>query len=200
MSDAAFILASASTTRAALLRDAGLNFEVRPAAIDERSIEALHTANGDPAMEIALSLATAKATAIAETGASLPVVGADQVMEIGGAMGHKPETMAVAAEQLARLSGKVHFLHTAAVITLPDGTLAWHKVEPVRLAMRSLSAADIAHYLDQVGERALTSVGGYQIDGPGIKLFDDIHGDYFAVLGLPMLPLIKALRDLDVIT
>ncbi len=196
-----FTLASASETRARLLRAAGLSFDVRPARIDERAVEAEGRAAGEAPAAIACRLAVAKGRAVlTEMGGTVPVVAADQVLEVDGAIEHKPASRAAAAEQLARLAGAVHFLHTAAVIIRADGEQVWERVATARMAMRPLSPDEIEAYLDTVGDLALTSVGGYQIEGPGIQLFDDVHGDYFGILGLPLLPLLKALRNAGILT
>ena len=190
-----FVLASQSAARARLLENAGLEFSVEPAVIDEREIEVPLKAADRSAGDIALALATAKAADVLTKMPGNLVVGADQVMAVDASLAHKPATRDDAAKQLAGLSGKTHQLHTAAVI-LSDRGRVWDHVSVASLAVRTLSDQDIDRYLRAAGNGALASVGAYQIEGPGIQLFDDIRGDYFAILGLPLLPLVKALRDL----
>jgi septum formation protein len=185
------VLASRSATRIKMLENAGLVFSAEPSTIDERAVEAplLHR----QAAAIALALAEAKARDVAQRRPANAVIGADQTMELAGQRFNKPGTRQEAAEQLAVLSGATHHLHTAAVI-ISGEELIWQHSVSARLTMRVLSPAAIEHYLDTVGDSALTSVGGYQIEGPGIQLFEEIAGDYFAILGLPLLPLLTALR------
>ncbi len=190
-----FVLASQSAARATLLENAGLEFSVEPAAIDEREIDRRLIGAGRSAGDIALALASAKAADVANRTPGEIVVGADQVMAIDGEFGHKPATHEDAARQLANLSGKTHQLHTAAVI-VSDRDRIWDHVSVASLSVRALSDQDIDRYLRAAGKHALASVGGYQIEGPGIQLFDNIQGEYFSILGLPLLPLVKALRDL----
>ena len=190
-----FVLASQSATRIMLLKNAGLAFSADPAAIDERGIEIPLIAAGRPAGDIALALALAKATDVLSRRAGEVVVGADQVLSIDGGLAHKPATRGEAAARLAELSGRTHQLHTAAVI-LSDRGPKWDHIDVAHMTVRVLSDGEIEAYLDTAGEGVLASVGGYQIEGPGLQLFDDIQGDYFAILGLPLLPLLKALRDL----
>jgi septum formation protein len=187
------ILASGSSTRAAILRNAGIPFTVRPAAVDERAVEAPLVARGCTPKEIALALAEAKATAVS-AGSDGLVIGADQTLDLDGRPWTKPASLDVARRQVAALSGKTHALH-AAVVTARAGAIVWRHVESAQLTMRTLTARQIDLYLAEVGDRALTSVGAYQVEGPGIKLFERIEGDHFAILGLPLLPLLAHLRN-----
>lgn len=189
-----FILASKSPTRIALLDNAAISFKAIPARIDERAVEAPLIAEGRTAAEIALALAEAKALDVAASRAGSRVVGADQTLDVDGERLNKPPTIDAARSQLRSLSGRTHYLNTA-VVVVDRGTVRWRHVETVGLTMRALSDAAIDGYLDRVGDVALTSVGAYQIEGPGIQLFDRIDGDYFAILGLPLLPLLRWLRD-----
>lgn len=190
---ARIVLASTSATRIGILRNAGLTFAAAPSKIDERAVEAPLAAAGSPPAEIALALAEAKALAISRTEPDACVIGADQTLDLDGVRWHKPETIADARSQLRALSGMTHALHSA-VAGARHGTVAWRYVDTALLTMRVLSAAEIDAYLALVGESALSSVGAYQIEGPGIQLFDKIEGDYFTILGLPLLPLLKWLR------
>ncbi len=187
------ILASASPSRIALMTAAAVPFTARPAPIDERMIEAPLLAAGASADHIAADLAKAKALAVGREAPEAIVIGADQTLELDGELWTKPGDMAEAREQLARLSGRTHALHTAAAVAR-HGVITWRESVTARLTVRPLTAAAIDAYLARVGEAALKSVGAYQIEGPGIQLFDAIDGDYFAILGLPLLPLIRYLR------
>ena len=187
------VLGSASASRIALLRNAGLDFTARPAAIDERSIEAPLVAAGASPAEIAMALAEAKALAVAKDASGVLVIGADQVLGVDGRCWHKPASLAEARDQLLALSGQTHTLETAMAVA-DAGAIAWRHADTARMTMRQLSAGEVDGYLGEVGERALASVGAYQIEGPGIRLFEAIDGDYFAILGLPLLPLLGFLR------
>jgi septum formation protein len=190
---APIVLASASPARIALLKSAGVAFTARPAPIDERAVEAPLVEAGAGAADVAAALAEAKAMAVGGEMPQAIVIGADQTLELAGRRCTKPATLAEAREQLRRLSGRTHRLHTAAA-AVRAGAVVWRHRETARLTMRPLSDAVIDRYLARVGKAALASVGAYQIEGPGIQLFDSIDGDYFAILGLPLLPLIKFLR------
>lgn len=187
------VLASASASRIGLLRNAGITFTARPAAIDERAVEAPLVAAGAAPDEIAAALAEAKALEVAGEAPDALVVGADQVLSAGGRSWHKPADMAEARNQILALAGRTHMLHTAVAVSRA-GAIGWRHGETARMTMREMSADAVDAYLAEVGEAALTSVGGYQIEGPGIRLFDAIDGDYFAILGLPLLPLLGFLR------
>jgi septum formation protein len=188
-----FILASASPARRALLRHAGLRFQTIPAALDERSAERPLVEAGADAADIALGLAMAKATMVSEMRPADLVLGADQVLSVEGERLDKPADMEEARRQLLRLSGTTHELHAAAAFARA-GDILWQHVETVRLSMRPLTPAIIGRYLAAVGEAALGSVGAYQIEGRGIQLFEHIEGDLFAVMGLPLLPVLAHLR------
>jgi septum formation protein len=188
------VLASASASRAALLRNAGIDFTVRPAVIDERNIEAPLAAAGASPADIATALAEAKALAVATDESDALVIGADQVLCADDRSWHKPADLAEARNQLLALSGRTHTLETAVVVARAN-TVLWRQSDSARMTMRTLSAAFVDAYLDEVGQTALTSVGAYQIEGPGIRLFEAIDGDYFAILGLPLLPLLQFLRE-----
>jgi len=187
------VLASASKARIAMLDAAGVPFTARPAPIDERAVEAPLVAAGAAPAAIAMALAEAKAIAVGRAEPDAIVIGADQTLELDGARWVKPATLAEARSQLARLSGRTHALHTA-VAAARGGSVVWRHAESARLTVRQLSAAFIDRYLERVGEAALASVGAYQIEGFGIRLFDAIDGETFAILGLPLLPLLAFLR------
>ena len=188
------ILASQSPVRSALLRAAGIGFEAIPSRIDERKVaEPLIKAQKSPG-EIALALAEAKATGLGKGDRAAFVIGADQTLDLNGELWTKPDSMEAAREQLIKLSARTHVLHSA-VVGVHRGTVAWRHLESAGMTMRALSLGEIRVYLETVGEAALGSVGAYQIEGPGIQLFERIEGDYFTILGLPLLPLLKWLRD-----
>ncbi|HEX7073510.1 MAG TPA: Maf family nucleotide pyrophosphatase [Hyphomicrobiaceae bacterium] len=189
------ILASASPTRQRLLTAAGIPFKAVAACVDETVIRETLTADGaevDPA-DMAEVLARAKAEDVSARHPGSIVIGADQVLSCGSELFTKPGTMDRARDALLALRGRAHQLHTAAVIA-EDGETEWVHVDTADLWMRNFSPAFVGRYLAKVGGDVLGSVGAYQIEGPGIQLFERIEGDYFAILGLPMLPLLKELR------
>lgn len=192
------VLASGSRIRAELLRNAGLTFDVDPARVDERAIEAPLLESDFSPEDIAQVLAEAKAQEVSERRPGALVIGADQVLDFDGERLTKPADMEAARRQLLAMSGKTHALHSAAAIAR-DGQTLWRNVGTVRLTMRPFGPEFVGRYLAGVGEVALTSVGAYQLEGPGIQLFSAIDGDYFTVLGLPLLPLLGELRVLGAI-
>ncbi|MCX5520683.1 Maf family protein [Kaistia defluvii] len=190
------ILASTSSTRIALLRNAGIDFEAISPQVDERALETPLLAAGASPAEIALALARAKALAINGPGAL--VLGGDQVLDLDGERFVKPADRADAARQIARLAGKTHRLRTAVVLA-EAGEIVWELVTTASLTMRPLDDEDIERYLDAAGDSALWSVGAYLLEGVGIQLFSAIEGDYFSILGLPLLPLLEILRQRGVL-
>jgi septum formation protein len=185
------VLASKSKARRKLLEDAGIVIEARPADIDERALEA--KSGTQDAAKIASLLAAEKAKSIARQMPGRLVLGADQTLAAGTKRFSQPADRDAAAEQLEALSGKTHLLHSAIAVACDDTVLFAHG-DTARMTMRALSAPMIAAYLDVAGEAATSSVGAYQVEGPGIQLFDTIDGDYFTILGLPLLPLLAFLR------
>ena len=192
------ILASASETRRALLANAGLSFEVIPAAIDERAAEAPLLDAGASLDDVALALAMAKAVSVSETRPGSLVIGADQVLELDGERMTKAEDMEAARRQLLRLSGRTHLLHSA-VACARDGEIVWQHAETAVMTMRRLTPEVIGRYLAAVGEEGLKSVGCYQLERRGVQLFDAVEGDFFAILGLPLLPLLAFLRSAGIL-
>jgi septum formation protein len=186
------VLASASATRSALLRAAGVEFVVKAAPIDERAVEAPLLADRAKPDAIAAALADAKAMAVSQAMRDALVIGADQVLDFNGERWTKPASRDEARAQLRRLAGKSHRLVTAVAVARA-GTVRWRHLEAARLTMRSLTGGEIDNYLARVGDAAL-GLGAYQIEGLGIQLFDAIEGDYFGILGLPLLPLLAHLR------
>lgn len=192
------ILASQSPFRRMLMENAGLTFAAVAADIDERSIEKdLQGQKPSPA-EVALHLAEAKAMAVAASRPGHLVIGSDQTLSLGARVFHKPQGMTGAREHLLALSGKTHALNSAVVIAA-DGAVRWRHVSTAKLTMRQLSARFVDDHLARVGERVLGSVGAYQLEGEGIQLFQKIDGDYFTIIGLPMLPLLDELRSMGAI-
>ena len=189
------ILASASATRKALLDKAGLRFAAQVAAIDERALESATLAAGGDARDVALLLARHKAEAISAAHRGATVIGADQTLALGLELLHKPASQQEAMSQLDHLRGKTHRLH-AAVTLVRDGELLWSVVETAELTMRSFTKEERDEVLRLEGDAILGSVGSYRLEGPSIRLFETVSGDYFTILGLPLLPLLAALRDI----
>lgn len=187
------ILASQSAIRRKLLENAGLAVETLPARVDEDEIKLALRAAGASVEDAAIKLAEAKARRVAERIPGALVIGCDQMLECNGVWFDKPPDRAHATAHLRALSGKTHRL-ISAVVAYRNMVRVWHHVDAAKLSVRPLSDAFIATYLDQVGESALSSVGAYQLEGLGAQLFTRIEGDYFTVLGLPLLPLLGFLR------
>jgi septum formation protein len=188
------ILASQSATRKALLEKARIGFYVRPAFIDERAVEGEARARGADGAEVALELSRAKARAMAAIAPEALVIGCDQTLALGDTLLHKPKDMAAARAQLDLLRGHTHHLH-AGIALVRGHDVVWEHVESAALTMRAFSEAERDEVLALEGEAVLDSVGAYRLEGPSIRLFDSIAGDYFAILGLPLLPLLAALRQ-----
>ena len=189
------ILAAASATRKALLDKAGLRFEAKPAELDERQVENQALEAGGDTRDVALLLAWHKAEAVSSSRPGDLVIGADQTLALGLELLHKPASRTDAVAQLEHLRGKTHRLH-AAVTLVRDGHLLWSDLQTAELTMRDFSAEERDHVLDLEGQASLASVGSYRLEGPSIRLFETVAGDYFTILGLPLLPLLAALRDI----
>ena len=185
------VLASRSDIRGKILAAAGLRFEIRPAQVDERAVEA--AAKPADASAAARILARAKAEAVSANMPDRPVLGADQTLALGVHRFTKPKDRAEALTQLQALRGRTHELHSALAL-VRDGNVLFQCVETARLAMRDLSDRFLEDYLDMAGDLALSSVGAYQLESIGVHLFEHIEGDYFTILGLPLLPLLAYLR------
>jgi septum formation protein len=187
------ILASGSRTRQLLLANAGLDFEVVPADIDERAAEAPLREAGAPPEDLALALAMTKAVSVSERRPGDLVIGADQVLDLDGERLTKPENMEAARRQLLSLSGRTHQLH-AAIACARGGEVIWEHLETASLTVRKLEPGFVGRHLARAGPGVLGSVGAYQLEGPGIQLFERIEGEYFTILGLPLVPLLAFLR------
>ncbi|MFC5384564.1 Maf-like protein [Aquamicrobium segne] len=192
------ILASGSPFRKAMLVNAGLDLEAVPAEIDERAVEAPLADSGVSPEDVAAILAEAKAVEVSKRRPGALVLGCDQTLSLGDKIFHKPANMEGARRHLLSLSGKTHQLNSAAVL-VRDGQVLWTHIGIANLTMRALDPAFIGRHLARVGYKALSSVGAYQIEGEGIQLFEKIEGDYFTIVGLPLMPLLTKLRDMGVI-
>lgn len=186
------VLASKSDIRGKILAAAGLRFGIRAAQIDERAVEA--KAEVSDAIAAAGLLARAKAMAVAAQMPGHVVLGADQTLAHGAARLTKPVNRDDATNQLRALRGQTHELHSG-IAVVRDGEVLFELVDTARLTMRNFSDRFLEDYLDMTGDIAMTSVGAYQLEGIGIHLFERVDGDYFTILGLPLLPLLKFFRD-----
>jgi septum formation protein len=187
-----FILASGSAIRRKVLEAAGLSFSVVRPPADEDAVKAELRGKGLAPRAQAQALAEAKALSVSRDHGGL-VLGADQMLALGDEVFDKPADRAAAQANLQKLRGKTHMLICAAVVTQGDEVL-WRHVDTPALTMRAFSDAFLDSYLDAAGKDVLSSVGAYQLEGLGAQLFDRVEGDYFAVLGLPLLPLMAFLR------
>lgn len=195
---APLVLASTSLTRRRLIEAAGIAVEVEAPEIDERAIQAAPELAGASPARIAIRLATAKALDVSGRRPGRVVLGADQVLSCEGKLFHKPRDAEAAAEQLTRLAGRRHTLQSAAALAW-DGTVLSAFSAPAELKMRPLGPGSIGRYVELAGEAAIRSVGSYEIEGLGVHLFDRIKGDQGTILGLPMLPLLGALRRFNLL-
>ena len=194
---AKLVLASGSAVRATLLRQAGIPFDVQNSRVDEDAIkERFANSNID---ELAIKLASAKAVAVSTERPDAVVIGADQILSCEGARFDKPRDMNEAWTNLKFFHGRTHRLHSGIVLA-QAGKIVWRHSAHADLTMRDFSDDFLGTYLKTVGDKVLTSVGCYQLEGPGIQLFENISGDYFTILGLPLLPLLNELRRRKVVT
>lgn len=187
------ILASASRTRSEILGGAGVTHRVEPAEVDEGEIKESLKAEGAATQAAAISLAEIKAREVARRHPEALVIGADQILECGGVWFDKPADRSAAEASLRVLRGRAHALLTGVAVVRGD-TLLWHQAERATMVMRDFTDKFLAAYLDEIGDTAFRSVGGYQLEGLGAQLFSRVEGDYFAILGLPLLPLLDFLR------
>ena len=196
----AMILASGSAARRRLMQQAGLAFDVVPSTIDESAVRAalLVEDGAVDSEDLAEILARAKAEDVAANRVGTVVVGGDQVLEIDGEILEKPGDVEAVRDQLLRLRGRTHALYSAVAVTSGDDEM-WTHVDVARVTLREFSMKALGGYLAASGEQAVGSVGGYQLEGPGLQLIARVEGDYFTVLGLPMLALLDELRRRGVV-
>lgn len=187
------VLASGSAARRHMLEAAGLEFTVDVPRVDEEGAKASLRAGGLKPRDQADALAELKALGVSRSRPDF-VIGADQMLAIGGDVFDKPKDLAEARDHLLRLRGQTHELITAAVVAR-EGAIIWRHIDTPKLRMRAFSDAFLEDYLARAGEPVLRSVGAYQLEGLGAQLFERVEGDYFSVLGLPLLPLLAFLRE-----
>lgn len=193
------ILASASASRAAVLRNAGVAIVQDPAAVDEDAVKNSFRKENGSAAQVAEALAELKAQRVAQRHPGALVIGADQMLQCGGVWFDKPPDLDHARGHLIALRGKTHEL-LSAVCVVCDGTCLWRHLEGARLTMRPFSDTFMDEYLAAVGESACSSVGAYRLEDRGAQLFSRIEGDYFTILGLPLLPLLGFLVNHGAVT
>ncbi len=189
------ILASGSSARRKLLEAAGVAFRVAPADVDEHALRNEIGQQAAP-QRVALTLARAKAEEASRRVPAALVIGADQVLALDGAIYTKPADIAAARAQLRSLAGRTHEL-SSAVSLARKGHEVWSHIETAKLTMRDVSDAFLDDYLAAAGDRVCACVGAYELEGLGIQLFEQIDGDYFTILGLPLLPVLAELRRRD---
>ncbi|MBL1404509.1 MAG: septum formation inhibitor Maf [Hyphomicrobiales bacterium] len=190
------ILASKSKYRAILLKNAGIQFTQQAAHIDERAIEEPLLEAEMNAADIAEILALAKATKVSDRNENTLVIGTDQTLSFEGSLLHKPQDMEEARKRLLAFSGKSHELNSAIAI-VKNGEVLWSFVDKSVITFRELTPKFIGQHLASVGDEVLSSVGAYQIEGKGVQLFENIEGDFFSIMGLPLLPLLAQLRIIN---
>ena len=188
------VLASASTARAALLRAAGVEFAVDPAAIDEAPLKRRMHAGGEPAIACAMELAVEKARRVSARHRDALVIGADQILALGSDWFDKPADLREARTQLQRLRGRTHTLATAACVVSAGETL-WTGTSLPELTVRGFGDSFLDGYVAAEAESLLGSVGAYRLEGRGVQLFLRVAGDHFAILGLPLVELLGFLRE-----
>ena len=191
---APLILASASPSRRRLLGNAGLRFAVEPSGIDEDEVRLSLKGEMASAQDIATTLAEMKAVRMSSRHPEVLVIGADSILACEGRLFDKPATLADARRQILALAGKTHELWSSVVVAR-NGVRLWHHAERGLLTMRAISEGFVDAYLARAGHAVCASVGAYQLEGLGAHLFSRIEGDYFTVLGLPLLPLLAFLAE-----
>jgi len=198
MSQKTLILASGSAARAEMLSSAGVPFDIDVARVDEDSIKASMAQERFPPRDIADALAEAKAMKVSARNPGALVLGADQILVFDGKIYDKPKTHDDALAQLTDLRGQTHRLISAAVMMI-DGVTSFRHIQITKLTMRKFSDAFLQSYLADEGAEILSCVGGYRLEGRGAQLFSHIDGDYFTVLGLPLLACLEHLRDQGIV-
>ncbi len=191
------ILASTSQIRQTLLKRAGLSFQALPPRIDEKQLQ--DQFKNQPTANLARTLAEAKSKSLGVSHPQSVIIGVDQTLVIEGKLLHKPETLQEAKDQLLEIRGKTHML-TSAICCSIAGTVIWSFDDQAKLTVRAFSDQFLSYYLEQVKHDILGSVGSYKLEAEGIQLFEKIDGDYFTILGFPLLPLLSFLRTQGMIT
>ncbi len=192
------ILASGSPYRAQLMRNAGLEFSVMRPDVDERLIEDSLGDSEISSADLAEVLAISKARSVSESKPHAVVIGCDQTLNLGDETLHKPANMDEAARRLLQLSGRTHDLNSA-ICLLRQGETLWSHVSICHITFRKLDPGYVGRYLALAGDRVLSTVGAYHVEGPGIQLIERIEGDFFSVMGLPLFPLLEKLRENNLI-
>lgn len=201
MSDAPrLVLASGSAARRQMMEQAGLSFEVQPASIDEAAVKAafLQHKTCMPLQDLAIALAESKSLDVSRQQPDAWVIGSDQVLGLGEIILSKASHRDEAKQALLSLRGQTHHLHSGVALA-KDGTIVWRHVETAKLTMRDFSDAWLERYLDAGGAALTNAVGGYHLEGLGLQLFETVEGDYFTILGMPLLPLLGELRRREVL-
>jgi nucleoside triphosphate pyrophosphatase len=198
--DTPLVLASASAARASILRAAGLGIEIQPANVDEAAIREtlLDSSQSVTTEDVAIILGEAKALEVSAQRPEALVIAGDQILVFNDEILAKPPTIKDAYLQLNKLAGETHRLESS-IVCAYNGETLWRHVSAAHLKMRTYSPVFAENYLAVLGAQALTSVGAYQLEGLGVQLFEKIEGDYFTILGLPMLPLLAFLRELGIL-
>lgn len=191
---ARFVLASGSKTRAELLENTGLSFEIDPARIDEASIRAVFEEEETDPADVAEILAEAKAIEISKAHNDHIVIGCDQVLALGDEIFAKPKTKDEAYAHLFKLRGKTHRL-ISAIVLVKNQNVIWRHSDTAELTMREFSPEFLGQYMSLCGDRIFQTPGSYQLESVGVHLFSEIKGDYFSILGFPLLPLLDHLRQ-----
>lgn len=192
------MLASGSVTRRAMLEAAGLHVHSETPGVDEEQVKQSLRADGAQAHDVAETLAEMKALRVSRRHPGMHVLAADQMLVCGDVWFDKPADHSHLQGQLMALRGRTHHLIASAVIAI-DGARIWHHTDRASLTMRAFSDAFLEAYIERVGDAVLSNVGGYQIEGHGIHLFERIEGSHFTIMGLPLLPVLAFLRDRGVV-
>jgi len=188
------VLASASVSRARILKEAGVLFDIAPAHVDEDSVKAALKSEAAKALDAAETLAELKAVKVSQQHPQALTIGADSILDLNGEWFDKPPDVDHAKAHLMTLRGRTHTLATAVVVAL-GGRRIWHYRDEPKLMMRQFSDDFLDQYLSDVGDAVLSSVGAYHLEGRGAQLFESIEGDFFSILGLPLMPLLAFLRE-----
>ncbi len=187
------ILASTSSSRQTLLRNANIDFSVRPSLIDEEPIRQSAFSENRTLQECAILLAEIKGTRIAQQSPNALVISSDQILEFDGRCFSKPENTNVAEMQLLELQGNTHFLHTS-VVVFSNGQRIWHYLSSPEVTLRQLTKKEIEDYIREIGDQVFQTPGCYQIEGQGCHIISTFKGSFYDILGLPLLPLLEFLR------